>query len=233
MTQSVLRDMVYWKYLRECNARKIDPIELAPREFLSFYEIVLQEIMQELNVYDNTKEISITPVTVFTEYEIGDNFGGLRGYELLLTGGSNAYYPDFVDISELPTTGSLVSGTPNKFAIYAKSDGLYYTYLYPLPSVAGTFKIRYKMVPSISAPTGVTPNLAALSISVPSAFVPLLIDGILANLLTDMKQKWKVRLANSRSLRPNLSKGNLSYNLGGLDEDEPDNGYSKNWNGIC
>ena len=126
-----LRDIVYFKYMVESRRRKEPEIAWGDGEFKVMYDIVKDEIFKELNIAELTTDISLSIVTVYTDYALPSTFGGLISREIVFTGNS-AYDIELKNMAEMPTKGSLVSGTPNRMAIFVKNDGLHYVYLYPL-----------------------------------------------------------------------------------------------------
>lgn len=234
-TKQHVRDHVYWQYLRECKMRNLKPIHLTDGEFAVYYEYVLHDMFKRLNLYDQaSQDISLTPVTVFTEYALDDNYGGFKGAEILYNTDTYSSRPlEIVPMDRMPTQGSLISGQPNRMAIYLKNDGLYYIYLYPLASVAGTLRIRFKFAPTIESGAGSGADLTKACI-VPVTFQGLMLDGIMNKLLpnTEWLNTYERGINQALEDRPVPNKGSLDYNLGGLEDDEIDLGYSKNWLGI-
>ena len=224
-----LRDIVYFKYMVEKKRRKEPETKIGDGEFNVYYNIVKQEIFQRLSIGYITQTIALTPVTVFTEYALTNTFGGLENYQMTLD--DNASDLELKNIAELPTTGGLTSGTPNKIAIYAKNDGLHYVYLYPLVSTAGSLAIRYKVTTEISAAFGRGYDLSTLNIEVPLQYQPLLIDGIMGQLFPDMQEIYYQKLKRAEYYRATPVKASLTYDMGGLDGEPFDNGFSKNFNG--
>ena len=232
-----LRDIVYFLYLRQCRVRNIPEIKIGNGEFQVYHQMAWERIARELNVSRLSTTLTLTPVTVYTEYVLPASYGGYISHELTLTGSNTVGSKlDLMHFEEMPTAGNLVSGTPNRFAIYIKDDGLSYVYLYPLTGFAGEFKLWYKNQPEIANGAGAGATLGtgigANTFDVPRDLQRLLINGILAELFPDLMQKWEIDLDNARYLRTTPTKGEISYNLGGLDDDDPDHGYSKNFEGI-
>ena len=228
-----LRDIVYFLYLRQCRLRKISEITIGNGEFKVYFDLVWERIARELSVTRLSTTLSLTPVTVYTEYALPASYGGYISHELTLTG-ANAVGSklDLQHFEEMPTAGNLVSGTPDRFAIYTKDDGLSYAYLYPLTGFAGEFKLWFKYQPAINNPLGAGATLGTVNFEVPRDLQRLLINGILAELFIDLMPKWEFDLEQAKYHRTIPTKGEVSYNFGGLDDDEPDHGYSKNWEGI-
>ena len=228
-----LRDIVYFLYQRQCRVRNIPEIEIGNGEFKIYFDMAWERIARELNVTRLFTTLTLIPVTVYTEYALPATYGGYISHELTLTGansvGSKLSLQHF---EEMPTSGDLVSGTPNRFAIYTKNDGLSYVYLYPLTGFNGELKVWFKYQPEISDGAGAGATLATINFEVPRDLQRLLINGILAELFPDMQPKWEMDLENAKYSRTIPTKGEISYNLGGLDDDDPDHGYSKNWEGI-
>lgn len=231
MTLADMKGIIDWRYMREAKRRKEEYTELGRGEFKVMYDMVVTEIYKRLSIEDLSTSISITPVTVFTEYALPASFGGYRSHEFLITsGGQSARGLEITDINEMPTIGNLISGTPNKLAIYAKSDGLYYAYIYPLSGFTGTLKIRYKRAQDINAGAGAGMDLTG-DVDVPRVYQSLVMDGIMAQIYPDMLNYYEAKLDQAIYDRPNPTKGQIAYNFGGLNDDEIDNGFSKNFNG--
>lgn len=228
-----LKGVIDWRYMREAKRRGEEYIELGKGEFKVMYDTIVDQIYRRLSIEDLSTSISITPTTVFTEYLLPSSFGGYRSHEFLLTGNNSvsARGLEICSLDELPTIGNLVSGTPNKLAIYAKADGQYYAYLYPLSGFSGTLKIRYKRAVGIDAGLGAGVDLTDIDFEVPRIFHSLVIDGIMSQIYPDMLPFFEQRLDQAIYDRPSMAKGEISYNLGGLEDDDRDNGFSKNFNG--
>ena len=230
-TLQQLKDIIYFKYMKECNNRKIPEMEIGDGEFKIYYDIVKDELFKELNIAVAKQEITITAVTSYTEYALDSVYGGLVSHELVLTGSDNIGNGlEIKNYEEMPISGNLTSGTPNRIAIYAKSDGLHYVYLYPLSGYAGTLTIIYKLLSEIEAGAGASADLTK-SIAIPLQYQYLLIQGIMAQLFGDLYQVYYANLENAKYYRAVPTKGQIYYSFGGLNDDDIDNGYSKNWNG--
>ena len=226
-----VKDIIMFRYARETKMRQLPEMGLGDGEFTVYYEMVSEEIYKALNINDLSTDISLTPVTVFTEYALPASYGGLKSHQLVMSGSSsNRIGLEIISMEQMPTVGNLVSGQPNRMAIYAKSDGLYYVYLYPLVSVAGTLTIRYKRSMEITDGAGSGADLTK-SVEVPRVYQSLLLDGILAQLIPDLEAKYMMKLAQAVQDRPIPNKGEIEYNFGGLEDDDIDNGFSKNFNG--
>jgi len=231
MTLADMKGIIDWRYMREAKRRKEEYTELGRGEFKVMYDMVVAEVYKRLSIEDLSTDISITPTTVFTEYALPASYGGYRSHEFLITsGGQSARGLEITDINEMPTIGNLISGTPNKLAIYAKSDGLYYAYLYPLSGFTGTLKIKYKRVQEINAGAGAGVDLTD-DVEVPRIYQSLVMDGIMAQIYPDMLNYYEAKLDQAIYDRPNPTKGQIAYNFGGLNDDDIDNGFSKNFNG--
>lgn len=236
MTLKDLKGLIDWRYMREAKRRKEEYVELGRGEFKVMYETVVDELYRKLSIEDLSVTISITPVTVFTEYALPSSYGGYRSHEFLITsGGQSARGLEIVSMDTIPTLGNLISGTPNKMAIYQKSDGQYYVYLYPLSSFSGSLKIRFKRIQEISegasAIGGIPIDLSDIDFTVPRTYQALVMDGIMAQIYPDMLPWYEQRLEQAIYERPTPNKGEVAYNFGGLNDDEVDNGFSKNFNG--
>ncbi len=230
-TLQQLRDIVYFKYIRETKRRGEPEIVFGDGEFKVMYDLIKDEIFKELNISELTQDITLTPVTVYTDYALPAAYGGLVGREIVFTGNS-AYQIELKNINEMPTEGNLTSGTPNRMAIFVKNDGLHYVYLYPLAGFSGTLTIRYKVISEISAGGGAAQSLSG-NIAVPFIYQFLLIDGIMAQLFPDMSELYYQKLQNAVYYRAVPTKGIVEYSFGGLSDEDFDNGFSKNFNGEC
>lgn len=219
------------QYNRECRRRNITPDIITNGEFLLWYDLVSNRIYEELNVQELTISISLSPVTTFTEYEIGAGFGGLRGYELTFSNNSASMNKlDIVEYANIPKLGQLAVGIPNKMSIYAKADGKYYVTLYPLVGNSGTLSITYKRVVELANGAGAGADID-YAIEMPRVWHPLLLRGLMAQAFPDMEDRFEILLRDSVNKRPNPSKDEITYNLGGFEDEDIDNGYSKNFNG--
>ena len=226
------------QYNRQCRMRNITPEVIGAGEFKLWYEIISDRLFRDLNITDLSTTISLTPVTVFTEYALPSTFGGLRGYELSFSNSSSVINNlDIVEIGNIPRLGSLAQGIPNKMSIYTKSDGLFYVTLYPLVANSGSLRIMYKRLTEIGnavstggVGTGTATSLTG-TVELPIVYQHLLLYGILAQVFPDLEGKFEAMVARAIYDRPNPNKGGLSYNLGGLDDEDIDNGFSKNFNG--
>lgn len=232
MTLADLKGLIDWRYMREAKRRKEEYVELGKGEFKVMYDTVVDEIYRKLSIQDLSTTISITPVTVFTEYALPASYGGYRSHEFLITsGGQSARGLEITSINDMPTIGNLISGTPNRLAIYPKSDGLYYVYLYPLSGFSGSLKINYKRVQGIGVPPNRSVDLADIGFEVPVTYQSLVMDGIMAQIYPDMFAMYQAKLDQAIYERPTPNKGEIAYNFGGLNDEEVDNGFSKNFNG--
>lgn len=230
-TVEQLKGLFDAQYNRECRRRGVQPEFITNGEFSLWYYIVTNRIFEELNVQELTTYITLTPVTVFTEYEIGSGFGGLRGYELAFSDGSTPITKlDIVEYAQIPKLGQLAVGIPNKMSIYAKADGKYYVALYPLVGNAGELAITYKRVIEIPNGAGTSADLD-YDVEMPRVWHPLLLRGLMAQAFPDLEDRFEILLRDSVNKRPNPSKDEITYNLGGFEDEDIDNGYSKNFNG--
>ena len=231
MTYQQIRDITYWRYMRECKRLKIEQQGLEDGEFKVYADTVMDEMYRKLNIGDPYVDISITPVSVYTEYALPAGYGGLKGHEITF----NSTHIDNLalkPIANQPTSGDLTAGTPNSMSIFLKSDGLYYVYLYPLSAFTGTLRIYYKQINLINAGAGTGADLTE-DLPLPSAYYGLLIEGILAQLLPDRISYYYQLLNQAIEDRPIPTVGNIAYNFGGLEDEDYDNGFSKNFNGDC
>lgn len=228
-----VRDIVYWRYLRECKMRGLKPMHLKDGEFKVYYDTILEEMFQELNIsVQETVELALTPVTTYTTYTLGDSFGGLVDHEIIYTDSTYSSHPlEIVQMGDLPTTGSLTSGFPNRMAIF-EDDGVYKVYLYPLASKAGTLTVRFKKTIVIEAGAGSGADLTKDCV-VPKPYQSVMILGLLSLLLPNTEFEGKYEMGKQKKLeqRPIPNKGRTEYSLGGFDDEDIDRGFSKNWLG--
>lgn len=230
MTVKQLRDIVITKYMAESRRRREPELEIGNGEFKVYYDLTMNDILNEIRMFRITQDISLTPVTVYTEYALANSFSGLINYEMVIPSGGNTQYPEYKDISEMPTAGDLTAGSPNSIAIFPKGDGLHYVYLYPLVSVAGTLRVRYYTNHLINNGETSDADLTD-TIPVPNEYMNLLITGLMAQLFPDMYPLFIAKIQDAKFLSPTPTKGNINYSLGGFEDDTPDNGHSKNFNG--
>ena len=217
MTLQELKGLIDYRYTRESAKLGQEQKRVEAGEFTLFYEIVLQEILEELSLNESTQEIAISAVTVFTEYALNGGYSALRNYQLIFTG-EDATSPmlELTPMDEMPTAGVLVAGTPNRISIYPKDDGLYYVYLHPLSAYAGTLTIRYKTITAITAGGG---NDASLTGSVPlnTKYNNLIQLGILSMLMPEFQAEYMARLDHFKGGHDATpTKGNIDYSLGGF-----------------
>lgn len=231
MTLKSFRDIVIVKYMAECRRRGVPELEIGNGEFKVYYDLVMNEITTALRIQYTTQDITLTAVTVYTEYALNSSFGGLVNYELVVPSGGQPQFPEFKDISEMPTAGDLTAGSPNSIAIFPKGDGLHYVYLYPLVSVAGTLRIRYKLNFAVSNGATSDYDLTAEDLILPNEYFDLMLTGMMYQLFPDTYPVFKAKLLEAPHYSPTPTKGFISYSLGGYDDDTPDNGFSKNFNG--
>ena len=179
--------------------------------------MTVSEMLSELSISELTTDIAITPVTEYTEYALPATYGGLRSIEMIFTGEEAGLARlELTPIEEMPTVGtSLISGTPNRIAIFPKNDSLHYAYLYPLSGFTGTLRIRYKVAHNISAGEGASASLSG-TVLIPPQYISLLITGILSQLLPELEQKYRFLLSEAIYLNATPSKGNINYSLGGF-----------------
>ncbi len=217
MTLLELKGLVDFRYARESAKLKQPTLEVEQGEFLLYYQTIMAEILSELSVSELTQDISITPVTVYTEYDLNANYGGLRNFEIIFTGEEAGLARlELTPIEEMPTAGtSLISGTPNRIAIFPSNDGLFHVYLYPLSGFTGTLRIRYKLLQDIEAGAGVEADLSG-DVPLPIQYKSLLITGILSMLMSEFIAEYRFKLENAPYLNATPSKGNIDYTLGGF-----------------
>jgi len=227
-----LKQMFDAQYNRQCRMRGMQPEIIGDGEFYLFYNIVIDQLYRDLNIEEITTTISLTPVTVFTEYVLPASYGMLRGYELTFSNDATSMNNlDIVPIGQIPRLGNLVQGVPTKMAIYAKSDGKYYVSLYPLAGNSGTLRITYKRIAEIADIDNGTSTTITGDIELPRVYHHLLLKGVLAQVFPDLQAEFQFAVRQAIYDRPDPSKGGFTYNLGGLDDEDIDNGYSKNFNG--
>lgn len=230
-TLAELKGLFDSQYNRQCRQRQIPPELIGAGEFKLWYDIVTDRIYNDLNIEDASTTIALTPVTVFTEYALPTAYAGLRGYEIAFSNSARSLNNlDIVPIGQIPRGGSLATGIPNKMAIYAKSDGKYYVSLYPLVANSGTLYITYKRNAEIANSSGTGTSLTG-AIELPRTYHHLLLKGLLAQVFPDLETAFILALNKAIYDRPIPSKSNFTYNLGGLEDDDIDNGFSKNFNG--
>lgn len=230
-TLAELKGLFDAQYNRQCRQRGLQPELIGAGEFKLWYDIITDRIYRDLNIEELTTTISLTPVTVFTEYALPATFGGLRGYELAFSNSSTSMNNlDIVPIGKIPRLGTLATGIPNRMAIYAKSDGLYYVTLYPLVANSGSLRITFKRATEIANSSGTGASLVS-SVEVPRPYHNLLLQGLLAQIFPDMIGQFELSMQRAIYDRPIPSKDEITYNLGGLEDEDIDNGFSKNFNG--
>jgi hypothetical protein len=217
MTLAELKGLVDFRYMRESAKLDKDTLKFDSGEFVLYYNTIMQEIFSELNISETTQDIAITPVTVYTTYALSSTYGQLRNFELVYTGEEAGISRlTLTPMEEMPTVGdNLVSGTPNRLAIFSSNDGLSYVYLYPLSGFTGTLRLRYKINSDISAGVGAGGDLTA-SVPLPVQYKNLLISGILSMLLPEFVQEYRFKLSNAPYLDSTPSKGSIDYSLGGF-----------------
>lgn len=230
-TLAELKGLFDSQYNRQCRQRGLQPEVIGAGEFKLWYDLVADRIYRDLNIEELSTTINLTPVTVFTEYVLPATFGGLRGYQLAFSNSSTAINKlDIVPIGQIPRLGSLATGIPNRMSIYAKSDGKYYVTLYPLVANTGNLFITFKRATEITNSSGTGSSLAD-AVELPRTYHSLLLQGLLAQIFPDMIGQFELSLQRAIYDRPIPSKDEITYNLGGLEDEDIDNGFSKNFNG--
>lgn len=217
MTKSELKGIVEFRYMRESARLKQPTFKVTAGEFILYYEATMAEIFSALSIGEATQDIAITPVTVYTEYDLDAAYGGLRNFEIVFTGEEAGLARlELTPIEEMPTVGdNLTSGTPNRIAIFPSDDSLYHVYLYPLSGFTGTLRIRYKLLSGLSPSLGSASSLNG-EVYIPSQYQNLLIMGILSQLLPEFESKYRFLLDEALLYNATPSKGNIEYNLGGF-----------------
>ena len=230
-TLTDLKGIVDFRYIRQAAARKIPETLIGNGEFKVYFDAVKEEIIRELNVSRLSTKIDLTPVTVYTEYALPTTYGGYINHEITFSGVSTKSTGlQLKSYEELPTAGDLTAGTPHNLAIFTKETGLSYVYLYPLVAYTGSLTVHYRYASPISAGGGSNQSMAG-TIDLPTNLHQLLIEGILAQIFPDLAPIYYTKLDNMRAYRLIPAKGSISYSFGGLDDDDFDNGFSKNFNG--
>lgn len=206
-------------YRQQCSLRKLPQQSLADGVFRLFFDLVWADMAHELNIQDTTQDITLTPVSVYTVYDLSENFGGLRDSEVIATDGSVLCTQlQLKNIDEVTTLGNLVSGTPNSISIIKKNgSNIYQAYLYPLTAFGGTLRIRFKYVPVIYAGASAV-SVGDANLAIPNIFLDVLFDGIMAKLFPDMEAVYRDRLERKKSARAIPVKPTTNYELGGFDE---------------
>ncbi len=219
MTQKELKGLVDFRYMRESERLDKSTLKFDNGEFQLYYETIMAEIFSELSISELTQDISLTPVTVYTEYDLSAYYGGLRNVEIIFSGEEAGLARlELTPIEEMPTAGtSLISGTPNRIAIFPTNDGLFHAYLYPLTGFAGTLRIRFKLLSDITAGAGAdgTTELST-DVPLPIQYKGLLIMGILSMLLPEFQAEYRFMLDNALYHNATPSKGSIEYGLGGF-----------------
>lgn len=210
-TIQAVYDAVRLRYMRETTARQIPQTEIGDGEFKLMYDIVQHELFRKLNISDAQADIAITPVSEFTEYALPSTYGGLRSYQLSFNNSSTSL--ELKDRTELPLSGNLAQGTPNRIAIYAKGDGLHYVYLYPLSGFTGTLTVRYKLLSDINDGGGANEALTVSTV-LPVQYKHLLLHGIMGELIPEMKAQYYEYLQDAIGDRAVPVKATTNYNLG-------------------
>lgn len=213
-TLSALRDAWDIQYKQQCLLRNTPEVTIPDNTFKLYFDMTMVEMSAELGITDAIADLSITPVTVYTVYDLGYNFGGLRSTEIIATNGEVITSDlELKYITEVPTVGSLIQGTPSSISIFKNSsDQKFSAYLYPLSGFTGTLRIRYKYIPIISqSPLS---SLGATTLTIPDTYIPTLLDGIMSKVFFDMYDMFRAKLERMRLMRATPVKPSLEYNLG-------------------
>jgi hypothetical protein len=218
-TLDQLRNAFEVQYRQQCKIRGIKEDTIQDNTFKLFYELVYNELSVELAIVDSYADIAITPVSVYTVYNLPATFGGLRGLELYSEDGQVICEPELKQIYELPTIGELSTGAPESYAIFKSTSNQNWSlYLYPLPNFTGRARVRFKFVPAISPTASL--DIATVGLVIPDIYVMIMLDGIMAQMFPDMRPVFEARLNRARLYRANPVAGHFEYQLGGYQEDE-------------
>lgn len=218
-TLDQLRNVWELQYKIQCELRGKKEQTIQDNTFRVMYDLAYNELAIELNILDSYIDVPLTPVTAYTVYSLGANFGGLRGYELVSNDDSVIRdYLELKNIDELPTTGSLRTGMPDSYAIFkGTTNQNWYLYLYPLVNFTGSIRIRYKYIPLV-ATTGIL-DIGTLSVVIPDIYVNILLDGIMAQVFPDMRGVFLEKINRAILYRANPVKSNFEYELGGFSDE--------------
>lgn len=214
-----LRNAFEVLYKDQCRLRQIPENSIPDNTFKLYFDMTYMEMEAELSLIDAVVDVALTPVTVYTTYSLGVNFGGLRGTEVIATNGEVMTSDlELKYITQVPTVGSLIQGTPNSISIIRDTTTqAWLAYIYPLAGFAGTLRVRYKYLPSIST-TGVS-DLSVIALTIPDLYIPALLDGIMSRVFPDVLSSYYAKLSNLRLHRANPVKPSTDYQFGGFDED--------------
>lgn len=229
MTTKELKGQFDFYYGLECKKRQVGQINFGDQEFLLMYSVAMLEISDTLKMLRDFVTIAVTPVTVYTEYTLANDYGGFIKAEWFDASGN------FVGtIPELPyeeiNTGDNRSQQPTGIIIFADSSS-YKAVLSPLPSVAGSVKLHYMKVTDLYAPskgiTQITPTSQVnVSIGVdhtnvtiagiPDRFLQGAIYHMLMQIFDDMYPKFQNWIYRMKANRTGTKKQSTTYRTGGL-----------------
>lgn len=228
MTTKELRGQFDFYYGLESTKRKVPQIDFVDQQFLLMYSNAMVEISDRLKMIKDFISISLTPVTQFTEYTLGQDYGGFIKAELFDASGNKMYDIPEGDYSEINTAAENLSTEPQKVIIYA--DGLNYKLvLNPNPNMAGTLKLHYLKTSDLYAPskgtTQQTPvdwnpqagiGYNVVSTTVPDKYIQGAIYHMLAQIFDDMTPKFEAWIYRMKASYAGTKKKSTNYKMGGV-----------------
>ena len=231
MTTSELRGQFDFYYSLECKKRQVGQINFGDQEFLLMYSVAMMDISDRLKMLKDMVSIAITPVSTYTEYTLGRDYGGFIKAEWFDASGN------FVGtIPELPydkiNTASLPadqSQMPSGIIIFP--DGAdYKLVLQPMANQTGTLKLHYLKITDLYAPskgmTQITPtsqldvnvgvDYANISTTIPDRYIQGAIYHMLGQIFDDLMARYEAWLYRMKANRIDTKRQATKYKTGGL-----------------
>lgn len=228
MTTQELRGQFDFYYGLEANKRKLPQIDFTDQQFLLMYSNAMVEVSDRLKMLRDFVTISITPVTVFTEYTLAQDYGGFIKAELFDAGGNKIGDLEEGAYEDISTATNNATAKPMKVIVYA--DGLTYKMvLSPNANFTGSVKLHYLKVSDLYAPskgaTQSTPidfnskvgvGYSAVSTTVPDKYIQGAIYHMLMQIYDDIAPKFEAWIYRMKASYAGTKKKATNYKLGGV-----------------
>lgn len=226
MTLQECRNLFITDYKIECLKRGVDIVDLANQDKIiaSLISEGQREIADRLKILSSWEDITLSAVTTFTTYDLNTNFLKVDRVELLMANNNNdAVKLQEVPIQSIPSMGDLLSGTPDRFAIFNDGGAQYKITFYPLSNAAGTIRVWYYIDPGIYSPSGASSQDWGTfdgitfrgTLKIPRKYIVLLITYMLGKFFPDKQQEFEFKLEREKGNKGNSGRQGISYNLGG------------------
>lgn len=216
MTLQHLRDAFVMEYKLECQKTGTREILFGDKQIAYMISKAQQDLINRLKISELYTDVSLTAVTTYTEYTLPSNFGAVAKRPKI-----GDVELDIVNREDIPSSGTLSQGTPEKLAIYFNGTE-YKMSVYPLPSSAMTLRLWYFIDTAYFNPASTSAqdwgtfdgSQFSGNVKFPDKYLKAIIDFMVGEVFPQRKGEYEFELSKLKATNATTYQG-FKYRFGG------------------